>query len=374
MGSFCYTCHDGTVVPTALIEAPDGTVGLEALVRSHGLDIGRITVVTAGLERPADVYGSGLVKRVADSGDLPDRMECTACHDPHNATNQPFLVAPLEALCQRCHLGSDRLGKGRWTAVLDKGGDNGPHPVGMPVAFSGEDQARPEQPEPEMVFGTVAPIFATPWLPETELGNPERHWQTGGHLGAPGADTEGQVLCSTCHSAHSVQENLLVLPASDRVAGTDPLCAGCHGLDDRPQNPGGTPFYHPVQDEAGPPYATSTLPSRPLPVLMPTDWPVAEDGSLLCTTCHRMHRGRDGRKCLRDAGDGHAYICDSCHEVDDEVNEENAHHYTSWEDVSALLVGRELSWANGTGEPGDLADGLTCIDCHTELAKSAHNW
>jgi predicted CXXCH cytochrome family protein len=374
VGAFCYSCHDGTVVPTALVEAPDGTLGIDALVNSHGRVLGRLKEVSAGLEDEQSVRVSGLVEADPDTGQLPQVMECTACHDPHNSTNRPFLVAPLEELCRRCHAGGDGLGRGRWTGTADRGAANGPHPVGMPVAFSGEDRARPEQVAPEMVFGTVAPALQVPWLAKTELGDPNRHWQTGGHLGAPGSAVEGQVLCSTCHSAHSVGESLLVLPASDPEARADPLCGGCHGLDGQPQNPGGTPYYHPVQEESAPPFATTTVPSRPLPVDIPAAWPVADDGSLLCATCHRMHQGRSGKRCLRDAGDGRAYSCDSCHDVEDDVSGENAHHLTSREDLSALLAGRDLSWAGGAGEPGDLADGLTCIDCHTGLAKSAHNW
>ncbi len=375
VGSFCYTCHDGTVVPTALVEAPDGTLGIEALTRSHGLDIDALAEVTGGLEGRANVEASGLVPPDPSTGDLPSRMECTACHDPHSDRYPPFLKAPLEELCQRCHSGSDRTGDGRWTSVDDAGTKNRAHPVGMPVAFSGSERVRPGQVAPEMVFNAVDERLRVPGLTPEERGDPTRHWTTGGHLA--GFDTDpavGKVMCSTCHSAHSVKGNLLILKAYDAAAGADPLCAGCHGEEDSPQNPGGTPYYHPVQAEAVPPWETSTVPHRALDILIPGQWPVADGGGLLCATCHRMHQGRPGSRCLREFDPGKRYVCDECHLPNDDVSGENAHHVTTAEDRSSFLGGRGLSWAAGPGEPGDLSDGLTCIDCHVKLAKSAHNW
>lgn len=375
IGSFCYSCHDGTVVPTAIVEAPDGTLGLEALLRSHGYEIARLEVKTGGLETAAHVQASGLVKPDPATGALPARMECTACHDPHADQNPPFLKAPLGELCQKCHSGADRLGRGRYGAVEHAGAANGPHPVGMSVAFSGKDRRRPGQAEPEMVFNAVDPRLRVPGLTARELRDPDQHWTTGGHLADLGGDPAvGGVSCATCHSAHSVGANLLVLPAYSAADGTDPLCAGCHGREHSPQNPGGTPYYHPVHGESELPYATSTTPQRPLDIAIPGDWPVGYRGALLCATCHRMHRGRDGAACLRPEPGGHRYACGACHLTNDDVSGENAHHMTSREDRSLLLLGRTLSWSAGRGEPGDLTDGLTCIDCHTELAKSGHNW
>ncbi len=375
VGAFCYSCHDGTVVPTALVEAPDGTLGIEALTRSHGLDIGRLSEVTGGLEGPVNVQMSGLVDPDPMTGGLPRRMECTACHDPHSDRYPPFLKAPLEELCQKCHSGADRAGAGRFTRVEDRGPANRAHPVGMPVIFSGKERKRPELPVDEMVFNKVDPRLRVPGLAGAELGDPTKHWATGGHLAGLGDDpSTGRVMCSTCHSAHSVKKNLLVIEAYDPASGTDPLCAGCHGAPGSPQNPGGTPYYHPVQAEALPPWETSTTPSRPLDIAIPQEWPLAESGGLLCATCHRMHQGRPGTRCLRDNDQGKRYICDVCHLPEEDVSGENAHHLTTSEDLSPFLQGRTLSWAAGPGEPGDLSDGLTCIDCHVELAKSAHNW
>jgi predicted CXXCH cytochrome family protein len=375
VGDFCYTCHDGTVVPTALIEAPDGTVGLDALTRSHGLKIGNLPVRTSGLESPDAVKLSGLVPLDSNTGSLPDRMECSGCHDVHNATNPPFLKEPLGTLCQRCHSGRDGRGGGRFGSIEDVGVGNGPHPVGMPVAWSGKDRRRPEQPQPEMVFNDVDPRLRVPTLSGLDLGDPSKHWATGGHLGSgTAAETRGTVMCSTCHSAHSVSKDLLVVPAYRAEQMDDPLCTGCHGSKSSPDNPGGTPYYHPAGAEGVAPYATSTVPQRPLLIAIPTDWPVGKGGALLCATCHRAHQARPGSKCVRDNAKGRKYSCDVCHQPEEELKVKNSHHSTSWSDKSALLLGRTLSWTTGSGEPGDLTDGLTCIDCHAGLAKGAHNW
>jgi predicted CXXCH cytochrome family protein len=84
IGGFCYSCHDGTVVPTAIIEAPDGTIGLEALMRSHGSNIRNITDLTGGMETPQSVVASGLLGPDVTNINFPDRFDCVACHDVHS--------------------------------------------------------------------------------------------------------------------------------------------------------------------------------------------------------------------------------------------------------------------------------------------------
>ncbi|MBI5014216.1 MAG: hypothetical protein HZB55_01840 [Deltaproteobacteria bacterium] len=382
VGSFCYTCHDGTVVPTALIEAPDGTLGIDALTKSHGLLIRNIEPKTFGLEKLDQVRASGLIPLDPATGSLPERMECTACHDPHNASNPPFLKLPLAILCQKCHSGRDVKGGGRFTSIEDVGPANGAHPVGMSLTYSGRDRKRPEQAQPEIIFNDVDAALRVVTLAGPDLGDPAKHWATGGHLSPAGAQMPtGTVSCATCHSAHSVAADLLVAPVYQGAGTADsPLCQGCHGARSSPENPGGTPYFHPVGLTSGPPYMTTPEPRRPLAIVIPPDWPVGKGGSLICATCHRAHQGRQGARCLRDNALGKKYSCDVCHQPEEQAagtlvrNTKNLHHVTSTLDKSALLQGRGLSWAKGPGEPGDLADGLTCIDCHVDLAKSAHNW
>lgn len=375
VGAFCYTCHDGTVIPTAIVEAPDGTLGWEALARSHGYAVKAIENKTNGLESIAAVQASGLLEVDSDSGQYPSRLECTTCHDPHNNANPPFLKVPLGDLCTMCHSGSDGKGKGRYGSINDVGAANGPHPIGMQIKWEGIDRARLEQNEPEMSFREPDPRLVVPVLNSVELSDPKKHWSTGGHLvDFSDKGDSGKVGCSTCHSAHSVQENLLIIQPNSEANISEPLCSACHGKEGSSQNPGGTPFYHPALDESVLPYETSTIPKRNLDIDIPPEYPISNEGALFCSTCHRAHQGRGGAKALRDNTQGKKYICDVCHKPQEDVSAANAHHMTTWNDMSLMLNGRILSWYTQPGEPGDLSDGLTCIDCHTDLAKSAHNW
>ena len=376
VGAFCYSCHDGTVVPTALIQNADGLIGLEVLTKSHGLTLSALSQRTGGLEGEKNLIGSGLVSINPATGALPSRMECTACHSPHNNKYPPFLVAPLATLCGKCHSGSDQLGKGRMTKPLDTGAGNGAHPVGMEIAYSGTERKWPEKKLMEMSFGPVDPKLVIPTPSPADLTRTEVHWNLGGHLDFTSEDPAmpGKVGCSTCHSAHSTRANLLILDAIDEAGGRDPLCNGCHGKDKARVNPGGTAFYHPAENESDALWMTSTTPSRKLSIAMPPAWPKGAKGELLCMTCHRAHRAKQGTLCMRDAGDGKKYVCDSCHLPEEDITPANSHHYSTLTDKSAFLKGRELGWYKAKGEPGDLSDGLTCIDCHTKLARDAHNW
>ncbi len=381
IGNFCYSCHDGTVIPTALTEAPDGSVGTEALLGSHGYEIAQIEEVSEGLESAQAVYASGLVP-VDDPANPPQRLDCTACHDPHTDQYSPFLKAPLKELCQRCHSGQGRTGRGRWTTVDATGGANWAHPVGMPVADSGRDHVRGR--DEELSFHGPDPRFDVPAREPEELRTPLVHWETGGHLLGP----DRSVGCPTCHSAHLPAPNLLV--AEVPGAPEEVLCAGCHTDGQNLENPGATPYYHPVFGSALPPYehdhashgdvgdpnipATGTM---DLFVSLPPEWPLGDRGELLCRTCHRAHRGVPGEKCLRWGPAREIVICNECHGPGDQTGDKNWHHPVGSSDYTADENGafpKDVAWSRGPETPGDLSDGLQCVDCHVELAKSAHNW
>ncbi|MHB8765127.1 MAG: cytochrome c3 family protein [Deferrisomatales bacterium] len=382
IGSFCYSCHDGTVIPTALVAAPDGSVGLDALLGSHGYEISRISLVTSGLETPGSVLASGLVK-IPDPARPPTQLDCNACHDPHSDQHPPFLKAPIDELCTRCHSGADRLGKGRWTRVEDAGAANGPHPVGMPVAESPYDRVRGRP--TERSFRAPAGVLDVPVASADDLRRPTVHWQTGGHLVGPGRS----VSCVTCHSAHMPVSRLLVARGAENFEGT--VCSGCHGQAGRPENPGTTPYFHPVLAGSGPPYvhdhaAHGVVPDNPnvpatgllnLFVKMPAEWPLGGAAELVCRTCHRAHQGVPGQRLVRWSPSGTLVICNECHRSGAQTTPTNWHHPVGQKDYTAPENGefpKTIAWSRGPETPGDLADGLQCVDCHTELAKSAHNW
>ncbi|MEW6490578.1 MAG: cytochrome c3 family protein [Thermodesulfobacteriota bacterium] len=382
IGSFCYSCHDGTVVPTALVEAPDGSMGLEALTRSHGFEIARLGVLTGGLETAASVYASGLV-RVADPANPPQRLDCNSCHDPHADQNPPFLKAPLADLCQKCHSGQGGAGRGRWTAVEDRGLSNWAHPVGMPVRESGLDRVRGKP--WEMSFHGPDRFYDVPTPSREDLRRADVHWETGGHL----LGAERQVGCPTCHSAHMPRPGLLA--SAGAASGEVMLCTGCHTDGLNRENPGATPYYHPVFESSLPPYVhdhashgvvvdNPNIPSTgtmDLFVTLPKDWPLGGRSQLLCQTCHRAHRGVAGARVLRRGPQNALVACNECHGMGEQTAAVNRHHPTgnkNYTDPAVAGFPLELGWRRGVGLPGDLTDGLQCVDCHVELAKSAHNW
>ncbi len=368
IGNFCYAaCHDGTTLAGTQVVAPDGTFGLRALQRSHGLMISRIA--RSGIENEENVAVSGLVKKNVLV------MGCDACHEVHGSDYPPFLVADMSELCQRCHSGRDRYGKGRYSLITGRGKLlAGGHTImaGYP------EPTRGERHRGAMSFKPVASALSVPTRSRDDLLDPLVHWDTGGHLAASEGGSQSVVICSTCHSAHSTRKNLLVMEAGlpDELA--SPLCEGCHVTpENRHANPGTTLYYHPVFEESIRPYATSVFPHWPLPIIVPRGWPVGRDGGLLCTTCHTPHDASEGTKNLRKNPGGRKIFCESCHvTVDDLGSAANSHHATGNEDYTMSESGgyKNPSWCAGPGSPGDLADGLSCFDCHVELAKSAHNW
>lgn len=379
VGAFCYSCHDGTVTPYALIEAPNGDVGLKVLTESHGYITSEIGVKSAHLESVANVAASGLIQNDPTTGLPPSSFDCLACHDIHNAGYPPFLRAPMKDLCRKCHSGTDLNGKGRWSKVEDAGSLNGPHPIGMPVAASGFDNKR-DMPA-ETSFHKPLEVFRKPLLSRDEVLSPSNHWTLGGHL----FEKEEAVDCSTCHSAHMPVKSLLV--AAGEHEKEKALCAGCHGDGKNPANPGTTVGYHPVFEESAPPYihehaSHPHLPDLPtsgfmeLFVDLPKQYPIETDGTLTCRSCHLAHGGQPGTKGLR-VGRGNwlaNVICNDCHQMGSEVDREDMHHPIGARDYTEFGFEKLTSWAWGPDQPGDLSDGLQCVDCHTDWAISAHNW
>jgi predicted CXXCH cytochrome family protein len=378
VAAFCYySCHDGTVVPTALVEGPDGTLGLEVLVNSHGFEVDRLESVSSGMEDASNIYSSGVFDgRIGDTG----MLDCISCHNPHSNENPPFLQQPLERLCISCHSGLDRTGFGRWTSPDDDGPQDLAHPIG--VAMGTFENAAPYKTQNGMSFHEPNEVFSVAMPDALQLQLIDVHWELGGHL----FGEEREVDCSTCHSAHMPVANLLVAAATRNPEKA--VCSGCHGEHENSPNPGATPFYHPVYEESLPPHVHDHAdhgdidPNIPsvgpieLFISIPEEFSVTKKETLLCTTCHITHGGVEGAKCLRSGPKEWlgGVICNECHGTGSYIVGANWHHPVSPEDFAQTGFPRSLPWSEGPGLPGDLSDGLQCTDCHTEWAKNAHNW
>ena len=115
--TLCLACHDGTVALGALANPPTGET-LDAILTSPmgAGERGNLSTDLSDDHPISFVYDSTLM---LNDGELVDpttiglpldgassnRVECTTCHDPHEATNAPFLrVSSLNgAICTTCH-------------------------------------------------------------------------------------------------------------------------------------------------------------------------------------------------------------------------------------------------------------------------------
>ncbi len=385
LSSFCYNCHDGTVFPNALIEAPDGSVGVSVLKNSHGFLTKKIASATNNLETVQNLMLSGLVPLKDDGAEVVEKFTCDACHNVHSNDNPPFLRKPLESLCQSCHSGKDMMGAERWIEKSVSPDARGAHPIGMPVIanttssqISNTNQSLYHKPEE---------CFDVPTYKKEDLIYIDVHWELGGHL----LGESKYVTCATCHSAHMPAENLLVAKAAKNP--DHAICTGCHGDGKKDEKVGAGNFYHPVFEESLPPYvhehkkhAGINNPNVPIDgvidlfVTIPGGFPLGSKKELLCTTCHVAHAAAPGTKCLRKSGKN--VFCNNCHGTGEYTSKFNMHHpvmdsvntdigfpyQTGWYNFNSKSDG------NGGGLNGDLTDGLQCFDCHSELTKGAHNW
>ena len=113
----CLACHDGTVALGALANPPTGET-LDAILTSP-MGVGERGNLTTDLSDDHPIsFIYDLTLQVNDGelfdptsiglpldGASSNRVECTTCHDPHEATNAPFLrISSLNgAICTECH-------------------------------------------------------------------------------------------------------------------------------------------------------------------------------------------------------------------------------------------------------------------------------
>lgn len=114
----CLSCHDGTIAlgqlinPATAISMAGGATTIPAGVTNLGTNLSddhpvsfvydaALRAARGELADPATLVKPGKVR--LDAG---GRLQCTACHDPHDSTNPKFLVVAntASALCQTCHI------------------------------------------------------------------------------------------------------------------------------------------------------------------------------------------------------------------------------------------------------------------------------
>jgi len=116
VSNLCMSCHDGTVAPSSLYNNPNAGAPTAIALLTGGANLGQalsddhpinfnydaaLATSDGGLVTPTDA--------TTVDGTIPlfgGTVQCASCHDPHDDTNSPFLVATNSnsGLCTRCHL------------------------------------------------------------------------------------------------------------------------------------------------------------------------------------------------------------------------------------------------------------------------------
>jgi predicted CXXCH cytochrome family protein len=329
-------------------------------------------------------------------------LQCTSCHAVHDSANPPFLNAKLSdgtqagGFCQRCHVNTVRF---------QSFASAGNHPIEFkwdPTAAAGRTAAKTGDANTVMnrrrlLIGsgiTNLNVTATGVDDAAAAGALDavsgRHWNLGGKIVNPttGLPTTAagtaQFGCYSCHTVHVAQSpsnpKASVLTAGATLRGG---CIGCHTID-----PGMTTSGHPVDPETVRSRGNGwpTIPIAAAYTALPSQYkPLAGAYAPLCVSCHAVHDALGGRMAIRKIGGVTSLAatqsaCELCHTSSfPNATAANSHHpgaagfdYTGWGFAS------NMGWRTTDGL-GDLADGLTCADCHvgdgtTAKRGTAHNW
>ncbi len=113
VSNLCLSCHDGSVALSSLVNnPPSGDPGIAAMApgpANLGTDLSNDHPINIIYDEAVD---SELVPRATVLATLDlfgagaNELQCASCHDPHDETNQPFLVISNDnsALCTTCHI------------------------------------------------------------------------------------------------------------------------------------------------------------------------------------------------------------------------------------------------------------------------------
>lgn len=429
VGSMCYTrCHVGatgvaTNFPLASafpeIGVWDNTTNRLEIGTYSGTNIDKYRtghLMTLGIPAPdaaASMTATGWPYVTAAGG-----LQCTSCHDVHSNTYTPFIRAPLSdnttranAFCHRCH-GAVAQGAARWSDLSGSNTPNGSHPSeadwqNAPTRNTNNRLGRTiEFKDVNATSGTTPPtsigdngVFRNYSYSGTALNSSANHYNPGGKLGDFGL--AGNVGCYTCHATHLPTAAGLpqLIVAQYRAAGTrtqSDMCVGCHGsIATEGRNPGITSFWHPVDRETR--VVDFTTPATAvyqgttgtinIVVNMSGVYDNGVGGLLSCMSCHSgtvagastasygVHDGPASTSLISPARP----TCGSCHNaVGAQMGTAaNSHHvYGTSTNYSGAAWGYPSSVTYSTGFSANLADGLSCEDCHPGNAtnSTAHNW
>lgn len=337
----CLSCHDGTIalgdlvnrsapVPLAggITSMPPGPSNLGTdLSDDHPVSFPYTSTLLAqhGGELVDPTMLVGKVKL-----DSSGRMQCTACHDPHDNTNGKFMVMAntASALCVTCHLksgwstSSHRLSSSTWNG---SGINPWLHTSGTTVSSNAcENCHRPHsaggrkwllnyQAEETNCYTCHNGNVASKNIEVEFTGKPSIHplaLNTGVHDAAePAVSQTRHVECADCHNSHATNSGSGTVPGSlagvrgVTISGTEvkqvtaeyQLCFRCHADSTGKPAPRTTrqiaqtntrlefdtinPSYHPV---AGPGKNTN------VPSLL-SPWTV--NSVMKCSDCHNNNAG-----------------------------------------------------------------------------------
>jgi len=180
---------------------------------------------------------------------------------------------------------------------------------------------------------------------------------------------DGKIYCGTCHSAHGVDWGNKISPIFLRVENIESsLCLACHLDKSTGSKEGNHPiFKKPTQQPEG---------------LLEAGAKFADDGSVICQSCHKVHGGK--QKSMLIKSNVKAELCYSCHK-DKRGLVNSKHDMTVMEPEMKNNHGDEVKKTgpcsachvpHGADEPGLWARNISpkekdraaakCVTCHTE--------
>ncbi|MDH5527866.1 MAG: hypothetical protein OEY97_11225 [Nitrospirota bacterium] len=418
----CLSCHDGTVA-LGLLSTRAGEVPFAGGVRFMPAGDNLIGTDLSNDHPVSFVYDAALGSDPLNELNLPatlpaevhldnaERLQCTACHDPHDNTFGSFMVMPntFSQLCLTCHVpvgwvgSSHEASPATWNSTLP---DPWPHTVytsvGENACLNCHNPHGAGSPERLLLYaaeednclachnGNVAATDIA-----TELTKLTRH-NVSGFIGvhSPTEDfttaITSHVECVDCHNPHQVG-NALVTPPNIPVAlaevsgidtngaAVDPaqftyqICYKCHADNDmvgvtafnrqlpqmntRLEFDPGNPSFHPVETAGTNPNVPSLI----------APWTTAS--VITCTDCHNNDQGpgAGGTGPAGPHGSANPTLLERNHNTLEKIGETPADYAMCYKchDRTSLLSNASF------GEHARHIPKVSCSTCHDPHGVSA---